>query len=39
MMEKARDLIRKNRKAYKAADFPGATGNTTPPEAIFCRSR
>lgn len=30
-MEEARELIRHNRKAYKAEDFPNATGNTTPP--------
>ena len=34
-MEKARDLIQHNKKAYKAADFPNATGNTKPPEEVF----
>ena len=34
-MEEARDLIKHNKKAYKALDFPNATGNTTkPPEVI-----
>ena len=34
-MEKARDLIKHNKKAYIATDFPNATGNTTKPEALF----
>ncbi|MFC1488411.1 multiheme c-type cytochrome [Thermodesulfobacteriota bacterium] len=34
-MEEARDLIKHNKKAYKATDFPNATGNTTPPGAVF----
>lgn len=34
-MEKARDMIQHNRKAYKAADFPNASGNTKPPEEVF----
>ena len=34
-MEEARDLIKHNKKAYKAMDFPNATGNTIPPEAVF----
>jgi hypothetical protein len=34
-MEEARDLIEHNKKAYKAPDFPNATGSTTvPPEAM-----
>ncbi|MFC1567253.1 multiheme c-type cytochrome [Thermodesulfobacteriota bacterium] len=34
-MEEARDLIKHNKKAYKATDFPNATGNTKkPPEAL-----
>jgi len=34
-MEKARDLIQHNKKAYRAADFPNATGNIKPPEEVF----
>jgi hypothetical protein len=34
-MEKARDLIKHNKKAYIATDFPNATGNTTRPKEIF----
>ena len=34
-MEKARDLIAQNKKAYKATDYPNATGNTTRPAAVF----
>ena len=30
-MEEARDAIKHNKKAYKATDFPNATGNTTKP--------
>ena len=34
-MEEARDLNKHNKKAYKALDFPNATGNPTkPPEVI-----
>ncbi|MFC1866920.1 multiheme c-type cytochrome [Thermodesulfobacteriota bacterium] len=34
-MEEARDMIRHNRKAYKAKGFPNATGDTnTPPEVL-----
>jgi hypothetical protein len=34
-MEEARDLIEHNKKAYKATDFPNATGSkTVPPEAL-----
>ncbi|OEU77689.1 MAG: hydroxylamine oxidoreductase [Desulfobacterales bacterium C00003060] len=34
-MEHSRDLIKHNRKAYKATDYPNATGNTTkPPEVL-----
>ena len=29
--EEARDLIRQNRKAYRALDFPNATGTTKRP--------
>ncbi|UCE54703.1 MAG: cytochrome c3 family protein [Desulfobacterales bacterium] len=34
-MEKAQDLIKHNQKAYKAAEFPNATGDTTRPKEIF----
>jgi hypothetical protein len=34
-MKEARELIEHNKKAYKAPDFPNATGSTTPPAAIF----
>ena len=34
-MEKARDLIEHNKKAYKATDYPNATGNTTRPAEVF----
>ena len=34
-MEEARDLIKHNKKAYKAEDFPNATGNKNkPPEVL-----
>ncbi len=34
-MEESNDLIEKNQKAYKAVDFPGATGNTErPPQTM-----
>jgi len=31
-MEKARDLIKHNKKSYIATDFPNATENTTRPD-------
>ena len=34
-MEKARDLIEHNKKAYVATDYPNATGNTTRPAEVF----
>jgi hydroxylamine dehydrogenase len=34
-MEEANDLLTHNRKAYKAVDFPNATGSTEKPKAIF----
>jgi hypothetical protein len=35
VVEEANDLIEHNIKAYKALDFPAATGNTNkPPEAL-----
>lgn len=34
-MEKARDLIKHNKKAYRADDFPNATGNRTKPPEVF----
>jgi hypothetical protein len=30
-MEEARDLIKHNKKAYRAADYPNATGSTKKP--------
>ena len=34
-MEEARDLIKHNKKAYKALDFPNATGNPTKPQEVI----
>lgn len=34
-MEKAEDLIKNNKKAYVAKDFPNATGDPTRPKEIF----
>ena len=34
-MEEARELIEHNKKAYKALDFPNATGSTTKPKEVF----
>lgn len=34
-MEEANHLIKENQKAYKADDFPNATGNTTKPKELF----
>jgi len=34
-MEEARHLIETNQKAYKATDFPNATGSTEKPKEIF----
>ncbi len=34
-MEEARELIRHNKKAYQAKDFPNATGSTQKPEQVF----
>jgi hypothetical protein len=34
-MEESRDLIEHNQKAYKATDFPNATGSTTKPPEVF----
>jgi hypothetical protein len=33
--KKTCDLIRHNKKAYIATDFPNATGNTTRPKGLF----
>ncbi|MBW1744285.1 MAG: CopD family protein, partial [Deltaproteobacteria bacterium] len=38
-MEEARDLIKHNEKAYKATDFPNATGNTTRPPEVFSKGK
>jgi len=34
-MEESRHLIEKNQKAYKATDFPNASGSKVKPEAVF----
>jgi len=34
-MEESRDLIRHNKKAYVATDFPNATGTTVRPKEVF----
>ena len=34
-MEEAGELIKKNKKAYVAKDFPNATGSTTKPKEVF----
>ena len=34
-MEEAGELIEHNKKAYKAEDFPNATGDTTKPPEVF----
>ncbi|MDX9785263.1 MAG: multiheme c-type cytochrome [Desulfobacterales bacterium] len=34
-MEEANELIKHNQKAYKAEDFPNATGKTTKPAMLF----
>ena len=34
-MKEARELIKHNKKAYVATDFPNATGNTTKPEEVL----
>ena len=34
-MEEARDLIEHNKKAYRATDYPNATGSTSKPKEVF----
>ena len=34
-MHESRELIKNNKKAYKAEDFPNATGNTEKPAILF----
>lgn len=34
-MEEARDLVKQNKKAYKAEDFPNATGSTAKPKEVI----
>lgn len=34
-MEEAEKLLKTGKKAYKATNFPNATGNTTPPKEVF----
>ncbi|MBI4619680.1 MAG: hydroxylamine oxidoreductase [Desulfobacterales bacterium] len=38
-MEEARDMLKHKRKAYKALDFPNATGTTKKPEEILPKRR
>ena len=38
-MELSRDLIKHNKKAYKAPDYPNATGNTNKPPEILPRTK
>lgn len=38
-MKEGRDLIEKNEKAYKAPDYPNATGDTKPPPEVFDRKK
>jgi len=35
LMEDANTLIRENKKAYRAVNYPNATGDTTKPEVLF----
>jgi hypothetical protein len=34
LMER-RDLVKHNKKAYQATDYPNATGNTSKPKEVF----
>ncbi len=38
-MKEGRELIEHNKKAYKAPDFPNATGDTTRPAEVFDRKQ
>jgi ribosomal protein L29 len=38
-MEEARDMLKHKKKAYKALDFPNATGTTKKPEQILPKRR
>ncbi len=38
-MEEANELIRHNKKAYIAKDWPNATGGTTKPEEVFGKTK
>jgi hypothetical protein len=38
-MEEARHLIENNQKAYKATDFPNATGSTVKPPEVFGKAQ
>lgn len=38
-MEEARDLIKHNKKAYVAKDFPNATGNTSKPSEVLPKTK
>ena len=37
-MQEANELIEQNKKAYRALDFPNATGNTTKPPEVLPRT-
>ncbi|MBW2208731.1 MAG: hydroxylamine oxidoreductase, partial [Deltaproteobacteria bacterium] len=38
-MELSRDLIKHNKKAYRATDYPNATGNTNKPPEVLPRTK
>jgi len=38
-MEESRDLIKHNKKAYRAVDFPNATGNTNKPPEVLPKTK
>jgi len=38
-MELARDLLKHNKKAYRATDYPNATGNTNKPPEVLPRTK
>ena len=38
-MELSRELIKHNKKAYKATDYPNATGNTNKPPEVLPRTK
>ncbi len=38
-MQEARNMLKEKQKAYKAEDFPNATGSTTKPDLIFGKDK